>query len=116
MIKNFSDVSVLEPSGDLGRREIARLCETIDGLMRTEWVKVVLNLEHVTHLHYAAIQDLIHSLFSLKVASGDLRLARMNAYHRQLFQIAGIEDHFECYETLEEAVLSYESGGGVLLQ
>lgn len=107
MFKNVVDVAVLEPSGDLGRVEIAHLCQTIDSLMKNEWVKFVLNLEHVTHLHYAAIEDLAYSLLSLKLSLGDLRLAQMNKMHRKLFQVAGLEDHFESYETWGEAVLSY---------
>ncbi|MDO8644847.1 MAG: STAS domain-containing protein, partial [bacterium] len=76
-------------------------------LLQRNWVRVVLNLEQVPHLHYASLQKLVSPLCSLKMASGDLKLAHVNSYHKQLFQVAGVDQHFETYDSLEEAVLSF---------
>lgn len=108
MIKNFAGISVLEPTGDLGRQEISTLCETIHSLFEREWVCVVLNLSQVTHLHYGAVQKLVLSLVTLRLADGDLKIAHLNAYHRKIFEFAGIHRHFETYDSLAEAVLSFD--------
>ncbi|MBI1909768.1 MAG: STAS domain-containing protein [Deltaproteobacteria bacterium] len=106
--KNYSDISVIEPTGELGRREIAELCQTIDSLLQSDWVRIVLNLSQVTHLHYAAIGHLVNSLLHLRLADGDLKLAHLDPYNKKIFQFAGIHNYFETYDSLAEAVLSFE--------
>ena len=107
LLKDYAGIAVLEPSGDLGRSEIASLGRIISSLVASESVRIVLSLKEVTHLHYAAIVKLVESLLFLKMVNGDLKLAHLNGYHRKLFQFAGIEEHFESYESLEDAVLSF---------
>ncbi|MDO8462496.1 MAG: STAS domain-containing protein [Deltaproteobacteria bacterium] len=108
MIKDFAGISVLEPTGDLGQREMTTLCKTIQSLFEKEWVYVVLNLSQVTHLHYEAVQKLVLSLVTLRLAHGDLKIAHLSSYHRKIFEFAGIHNHFETYDSLAEAVLSFD--------
>jgi anti-sigma B factor antagonist len=107
--KNIQDVSVIDIAGDIDFREMIRIKDVIGGLIAREQTKVVLNLRSVDHINYLSIGVLLERLKVLRNLNGDLKLAGMTPYVRDIFRVVGMDQFFEDYMTLEDAIDSFDS-------
>ena len=120
-VQNISDISILNPAGELGSDEGNRLLMHIACLLRKERVKIVLNLQKVSHIHLTTLSGLVAMMAMSSALSslsgrdpfeggwteGGIKLANLSAYTRSLLKIAGVDRHFETYDSVAEAVLSF---------
>ena len=106
--KVIQDISVIDVSGDIDFREMVRIKDVIGSLIEKERIKVVLNLKAVDHINYLSIGLLVERLRILRNLNGDLKLAGMNPYVRDIFRVVGMEQFFEEYKTLEDAIESFD--------
>jgi hypothetical protein len=93
--KNEAGITVVRGVGELGRAELASIA-SLASQARREGRMVVLDLQHVTHLHYrgAAL---------LKTIPG-LRAAGASPYVRDLVHAGGAGGYVELFPDVEEAV------------
>jgi len=106
--KMIQDVSVIDISGDIDFREMIRIKDVIGSLIDREQTKVVLNLRSVDHINYLSIGVLLERLRVLRNLNGDLKLAGMTPYVRDIFRVVGMDRFFEEYMTLEDAIDSFD--------
>jgi anti-sigma B factor antagonist len=106
--KMIQDVSVIDISGDIDFREMIRIKDVIGSLIDREQTKVVLNLRSVDHINYLSIGVLLERLRVLRNLNGDLKLAGMTPYVRDIFRVVGMDRFFEEYMTLEDAIGSFD--------
>ena len=106
--KMIQDVSVIDISGDIDFREMIRIKDVIGSLIEREQTKVVLNLRSVDHINYLSIGVLLERLKVLRNLNGDLKLAGMTPYVRDIFRVVGMDRFFEEYMTLEDAIGSFD--------
>ena len=107
--KIIQDVSVIDIAGDIDFREMIRIKDMIGSLIEREQTKVVLNLRSVDHINYLSIGVLLERLKVLRNLNGDLKLAGMTPYVRDIFRVVGMDQFFEDYTTLEDAIDSFDS-------
>jgi anti-sigma B factor antagonist len=106
--KIIQDISVIDVSGDIDFREMIRIKDVIASLIEKERLKVVLNLKGVDHINYLSIGVLLERLKILRNMNGDLKLAGMSPYLRDIFKVVGMDQFFEEYMTLEDAIDSFD--------
>jgi len=106
--KMIHDISVIDINGDIDLREMIRIKDVIGSLIEKERLKVVLNLRGVDHINYLSIGVLLERLKILRNLNGDLKLAGMSPYVRDIFRVVGMDQFFEEYVTLEDAIESFD--------
>jgi anti-sigma B factor antagonist len=105
---NIQDISVIDVSGDIDFREMIRIKNVIGGLIEKDRLKVVLNLRSVDHINYLSIGVLLERLKQLRNLNGDLKLAGMSPFLRDIFKVVGMDRFFEDYTSLEDAIESFD--------
>ena len=70
----------------------------------------VLNFQKVNHVDYRTLVDLVITDMGLQNESGRLKLAALNPYVKSIFRIAGTLDCCEWYDSVAEAILSFDHG------
>ncbi len=108
MYSHAMDVSILNPMGELGRFEGGQLLHKITQLVERQWVKIVLDLGDVEHIHYRILPELLQVAVLSRLSNGGIKLAQVNAYHQRLLEVAGVHDKFETYDSVAEAILSFD--------
>ncbi len=103
----IQDISVIDINGDIDFREMIRIKDVIGSLIKIDKTKVVLNLKAVDHINYLSIGVLLERLRILRSLNGDLKLSGMNPYLRTIFRVVGMDQFFEEYTSLEEAIESF---------
>jgi hypothetical protein len=88
-------ITVVRGMGELGRAELANIA-TLAARARQQGRMVVLDLKHVTHLHYGGAA-------LLKAVPG-LRAAGASRYVRDLVHAGGAAGYVELYPDVEEAM------------
>lgn len=106
--KVIQDISVIDITGDIDFREMIRIKDVINGLIEKEKTKVVLNLKAVDHINYLSIGVLVERLRLLRNLNGDLKLAGMSPFVRDIFKVVGMDQFFEEYTSLEDAIESFD--------
>lgn len=104
----IQDISVIDVNGDIDFREMLRIKNVIGSLIEIDRIKVVLNLKAVDHINYLSIGVLLDRLKILRSLNGDLKLSGMSPYLRTIFRVAGMDQFFEEYTSLEEAIESFD--------
>jgi anti-sigma B factor antagonist len=104
----IQDISVIDINGDIDFREMIRIKDVIGSLIEKERTKVVLNLKAVDHINYLSIGVLVERLRILRNLNGDLKLAGMSPYLRDIFKVVGMDQFFEEYTSLEDAIQSFD--------
>jgi anti-sigma B factor antagonist len=106
--KFIQDISVIDINGDIDFREMIRIKDVISSLVEKERTRVVLNLKAVDHINYLSIGVLVERLRFLRDLNGDLKLAGMSPYLRDIFKVVGMDRFFEDYSSLEDAIESFD--------
>ena len=106
--KVIQDISVIDVSGDIDFREMIRIKWVIGALIDKERTRVVLNLKAVDHINYLSIGVLVEQLRILRNSNGDLKLSGMSPYLRSIFRAVGMDQFFEQYTSLEDAIESFD--------
>src|SRR5574341_327150 len=104
----IQDISVIDVNGDIDFREMILIKNMIGSLIEKDRTKVVLNLKAVDHINYLSIGVLLERLRILRTLNGDLKLAGMNTYLRDIFKVVGMDQFFEEYNSLEDAIESFD--------
>jgi anti-sigma B factor antagonist len=106
--KPIQDISVIDLAGDIDFREMIRIKDTIGSLIEKDRLKVVINLRAVDHINYLSIGVLLERLKLLRNLNGDLKLAGMSPFLRDIFRVVGMDRFFEDYTSLEDAIEAFD--------
>lgn len=106
MLHQVEDISIIGPAGELDPFEGKLLLEKIANLVRHEWSKIILDLREVSHIHFQFLSDL---LAASSLLSGEIKLANLNSYTKEILRLAGADRYFETYDSVAEAILSFQN-------
>ena len=117
-MQQITDISILEPEGELDSHQGRLLLDQINTLLQFEWSRVVIDLSDVDHIDIKILPELLRAALFSANQFGGLKLANVGSYTRTLLRLAGIEGHFETYDSVADAVLSFGTpmGGTDTLQ
>ncbi len=111
MILSDDHISVVEASGELDScaYEGKALLKKIQSLIRFEWGRIVLNFQDVHHIHSDFLMQLAVLKKVVETQAGELKLANLNTYTRDLLRLSGLGQNFEMYDSVAEAILSFDT-------
>ena len=70
--------------------------------------QIVLDLGDVTHIDSGGLGTLVALYASARKAGGDIKLAHIGNHTRELLQITRLVTLFEVFDTVEDAIASFE--------
>ena len=104
--KKEGNVAILTLNGRLDAYSSNELERSISTLIDNGSVRIVVNFGGVDYISSSGLRVMLASLKRLKKAEGDLKLACLKPYVKEVFDIAGFTQLFNIYEQEEEAVNS----------
>ncbi|MGL4534537.1 MAG: STAS domain-containing protein [Fusobacteriaceae bacterium] len=106
--KNIGDIKVLKISGELDALVAPKLKDKITKLVEGDITKFIINFEDLVHINSLAMGILRGKLRSVKEVGGDIKLIKLNEHIKTIFEMIGLDEIFEIYESEDEAVKSFK--------
>lgn len=106
--KNVGEIKELKVVGELDALVAPKLKEKITKLVEADFTKFIIDFEEVTHINSLAMGILRGKLKIVKEMGGDIKLIKLNEHIKTIFEMIGLDEIFEIYETEEEAVANFK--------
>ncbi|MBN2279729.1 MAG: STAS domain-containing protein [Candidatus Marinimicrobia bacterium] len=105
--KQMGDVTVLTLSGDLINVKM-EIHPYVKNLIEEGKKKIVIDLAKVKWFGSTALGSMMASYSSLKAAEGEMKIANPSSKLQTLFYQMKLQEVFETFESVEEALESFE--------
>jgi len=106
--KRIGDVNVISLSGRLDAYSANEVEKKLDTLINAGQVQLVINLEKLEYISSSGLRVFLAALKKAKKQQGDMKLACMKPYIKEVFDIAGFTQLFNMFDTEEAAVNSFK--------
>ena len=106
--KNLGEIKELKVVGELDALVAPKLKESITKLVEGDSTKFIIDFEEVTHINSLAMGILRGKLKVVKEMGGDIKLIKLNEHIKTIFEMIGLDEIFEIYETEDEAVANFK--------
>jgi anti-anti-sigma factor len=93
--------------GEIDAEKMAEIDQVIGRLIKGDMFGLVLNFESVEHVHFTILPRLIEERKRLQSFGGDVRLAAMSDYLKNIFRSTGVLEEFSVFDTVQQAVKSF---------
>ncbi|MBI2067253.1 MAG: STAS domain-containing protein [Deltaproteobacteria bacterium] len=108
--QKVADISIFRLAGDIELFEGRELRRSLARLIHTDWPKIILDFDRVEHVDFKVLVDMVSLVVAAHTLRGQIKLANMSLYHRNILRVSGVEDFFETFDSLESAIMSFEGG------
>jgi anti-sigma B factor antagonist len=105
--KGSGEVKILTLTGRLDAYSANELEQSITGLIDGGCVRLVVNFEGVEYISSSGLRVMLTALKRLRKLQGDLRLASLRPYVKEVFDIAGFTQLFTIHDVEEDAVAGF---------
>ena len=105
--KKAGNVSVLIFSGRLDAYTAGEVEKKLDSLVESGQTKLVANLEKLEYISSSGLRVFLAELKRVRKQQGDIKLACMKPYIKEVFDIAGFTQLFSIYDTEDLAVNNF---------
>jgi len=102
--KDAGRVKILRLTGRLDAYSANEVEKSITGLIDGGCVRIVVNLEGVEYISSSGLRVILAALKQLRKLKGELSLACLRPYVKEVFDIAGFTQLFTIYDREAEAV------------
>ena len=106
--QNLGEIKELKVVGELDALVAPKLKERITKLVEGDSTKFIIDFEEVTHINSLAMGILRGKLKVVKEMGGDIKLIKLNEHIKTIFEMIGLDEIFEIYETEDEAVANFK--------
>ncbi len=93
--------------GEIDSAKMAEINRVIGQLIKGEMYGLILNFEAVEHIHFTILQALVEEKRRLQSFGGDIRLAAMSDYIKNIFRTTGVLDEFQVFDSVQQAAKSF---------
>ena len=97
----------LNLEGEVDAAKMAEINRIVGQLVKGEMYGLILNFEAVEHVHFAILPSLVEEKKRLQSFGGDLRLAALSDYLKNIFKTTGVLEEFAVFETTQQAARSF---------
>jgi len=105
--KKSADITILALTGRLDAYSAAEVEKKLDTIIGTGCPKLVLNLEGLEYISSSGLRVFLSQLKKVRKLQGDIKLACMKPYIREVFDIAGFTQLFNIFENEDAANSSF---------
>jgi len=106
--KTAGDVSVISLSGRLDAYAANDVERELDSVITAGQVCLVVDLSSLEYISSSGLRVLLAGIKRVKKEQGDIRLASLQPYVKEVFDIAGFTQLFQMFDIEEEAVNSFK--------
>lgn len=106
--KREDGVVILNVSGELDALVAPQLKDKITQDIEDGESKFIINFEEVVHINSLALGILRGKLKTTREAGGDIKLSNLSEHIKSIFEMIGLDELFEIYETELEAIKSFK--------
>ena len=93
--------------GEIDAVKMEEVDRVIGQLVKGEMYGLVLNFESVEHVHFTILSTLVDEKRRLHSFGGDLRLAGLSDYIKNIFRTTGMLEEFQVFDTALQAAKSF---------
>jgi anti-sigma B factor antagonist len=101
-------ISILCPIGRLDAYAANEVERKLNEMIDTAHVLLVVNLEKLEYISSSGLRVLLAALKKTRKQQGDVRLACLQPYVKEVFDIAGFTQLFKMFDKEEDAVSSFK--------
>ena len=93
--------------GEIDPAKMAEIGRVIGQLIKGEMYGLILNFDSAEHIHFTILPMLVEEKRRLQSFGGDIRLAGMSDYLKNIFRTTGVLDEFQVFDTTQQAAKSF---------
>ncbi|MDA8421771.1 MAG: STAS domain-containing protein [Nitrospiraceae bacterium] len=93
--------------GEVDQSKMAEINRVIGQLIKGETYGLILNFESAEHIHFTILQSLVEEKRRLQSFGGDIRLAALSDYIKNIFRTTGVLEEFQVFDTVLQAAKSF---------
>ncbi len=105
--KKTGDITILQLNGRLDAYSATDAEKKLDSLTEGGQVKIVLNLDKLEYISSSGLRVFLAQLKKVRKQQGDMRLACMKPYIKEVFDIAGFTQLFNIFDSEEAALANF---------
>ena len=106
--KIVENVNVISLSGRLDAYAANDVERKVDSLITAGQMNLVVNLERLEYISSSGLRVLLAGIKRARKEQGDIRLACLQPYVKEVFDIAGFTQLFQMFNKEEDAVNSFK--------
>ncbi len=93
--------------GEVDSVKMTEIDRVIGQLVKGEMYGLILNFESAEHVHFTILPQLVEERKRLQSFGGDIRLAGMSDYIKNIFRTTGVLEEFQVFDTAQQAAKSF---------
>jgi anti-anti-sigma factor len=93
--------------GEIDATKVAEINRVIGQLIKGEMFGLILNFESVEHINFTILPVLVEEKKRLQSFGGDIRLAGMSEYIKNIFRTTGVLEEFQVFDSPQQAAKSF---------
>ena len=93
--------------GEIDAAKMAEINRVIGQLIKGEMYGLILNFESVEHINFTILSMLVEEKRRMQSFGGDIRLAGMSDYIKNIFRTTGVLEEFQVFDTVQQAAKSF---------
>jgi len=93
--------------GEIEAVKMAEISRVIGQLIKGETYGLILNFESAEHIQFTILQALVEEKKRIQSFGGDIRLAGMSEYIKNIFRTTGVLEEFQVFDTAQQAAKSF---------
>ncbi len=102
--KKLDNVNLLSLSGRLDAYSATEMEKKLDSLIESGQTRLVIDLEKLDYISSSGLRVFLAALKKVKKQQGDIKLASMKPFIKEVFDIAGFSQLFNIFDTQQAAV------------
>ena len=101
------DICILSLTGRLDAYYANELEKKLGSLIDAGQVRLVINLEKLEYISSSGLRVLLAALKKVKSSQGDIKLASLKPFIKEVFDISGFTGLFNIFDTQEAAISGF---------
>jgi len=93
--------------GEIDAAQMTEINRVIGKLIKGDMYSLILNFEAVEHVNFTVLPTLVEGRKRMQSFGGDIRLAGMSDYVKNIFRTTGVLEQFQVFETAHLAAKSF---------
>lgn len=106
--KKIDDILIVTLDGRMDAYSSNDVERQLNSLIEANQVKIILNLTGLEYISSSGLRVLLAALKKSRKALGDIRLAEMRPYVKEVFDIAGFTQLFKIFDQEKDAIDSFK--------